>query len=212
MTVKARAPRTSACYTEAMVDQVKLVALLGVWMGGLGAVGCEDPYPTPEPVDTGPCVVDDDTTSEVSQGLAALPTPPGFEIVLDESSGGPLRCRPTLEPCEALSACQGAAVDVEVGVDVTLTVGLRTVGETGLGPAFTITLGDHPDGVFQVLEPSFVSGSTIDGGTAFAFVAVNAPAAGTYSVDVNVLAQQAANAPQDGSPVVVSLTVNAVEP
>ncbi len=111
-----------------------------------------------------------------------------------------------------LSACQGAAVDVEVGVDVTLTVGLRTAGETGVPSNFAVSLGDNPDGVFQVLEPSSFLGSTVDGETTFAFIAVNAPAAGTYSVDVNVSAGSAANAPEDGSPVVVSLTVNAVEP
>ncbi len=190
------------------------VAVLGVGVGGSGVgaiVGCEDPYRSSGPVDTGPCVVDDDPQSQLEQALVAI-FPPGFEIVLDESSGGPLRCRPSLEPCEALSACQGAAVDVEVGVDVTLTVGLRTVGETGVPSNFSVSLGDNPDGVFQVLEPSSFLGSTVDGETTFAFIAVNAPAAGTYSVDVNVSAGSAANAPEDGSPVVVSLTVNAVEP
>ena len=97
-----------------------------------------------------------------------------------------------------------------VGEDTTLTVALRTVG-VGVAALYELRLGDNPDGVFLLLEPSSFGGSPIDGESAFAFVAVNAPAPGSYSVDVEVSAT-AINAPDDGSPVVVTLNVNASAP
>ncbi len=158
--------------------------------------------------DTGPCVVDDDPDRDavVEQGLIPVPVA-GIELFLDEDSGGPLRCRPTVEPCAALEGCVGAPVQVPIGTEATLAIGIRTITvgrdpfvgdavfDDGSDPAFTVLLplpGQVPSNVEE----------------AFIFVAARPTAEGVVSARV-LVGIDALNTPAN---VGITLQVEGVQP
>lgn len=167
--------------------------------GCIGFLGGDAP-----PTETGPCVVDDGAGAPFEPVLRVA----GVELSLDENSGGPLRCRPTAEPCAELEACVGQPIEMPVGEPATLTILVRTLSDDqgfATAPFFNVELAGDPR--FSLLEPIPTSGDL--NGDVPIFVGV-IPAEGDAAVDVTLTNLVAVNAPADGSGLTMTLTVRGV--
>ncbi len=151
------------------------------------------------------CIVDDDPDAVVEQGLVAIP-PSAIEVFLEEESGGPLRCRPSGDPCPALADCVGAPVQVPVGTEATLAVGLR-VREPLSVEIQSVTFGPGSDPAFTLLEPLPSAVQAPD--EAFVFVAVTPSTEDTIVAEV-IIASDARNT--ETEPLRITVQVEGVQP
>jgi len=184
---------------------VKLVVIVAVVMA---TAACPvRPRDTGIP-DTGPCVVDDDPdrVAVAEQGLVAIRS--GMELFLDEDSGGPLRCRPSVEVCPAFDDCVGAPVQLPIGVDATLAVGLRTITDGYPGQLIDVTFGEGTGAAFTLLPP-FPESLPANGGEAFIFVGIRPTAEAVTSARV-LITTNALNVPAE--PLGITLQVEGVPP
>jgi hypothetical protein len=177
-------------------------AVVGVFVLS-SLMACEPPRESGgfDPID---CVVDDDPApSSTTQGLIRLP-PSAIEVFLEEDSGGPLRCRPSGQPCPALEGCVGAPVQVPVGTEVTLAVGLRTLDYQIRPTIEAVTLAGDP--AFRLLEPT---PDVVEAEPVFIFVAVTAPTAGVISAQLAIVSD-ARNT--ETEPLRITVQVEGVQP
>lgn len=181
-------------------------AVVGSFTLILAASACTPSPQYPPLPDSGPCVVDDDPDrgAVAEQALVYLP-PAGIELFLDEDSGGPLRCRPTVASCAALADCVGAPVQLPIGVDATLAVGLRTVTDSYGGTILSVTF-EEADPAFSILQPVPSQMPTGVGSETFAFIGVRPPE-GTITARIAV-SVEAINMSQE--PVLITLQVEGV--
>lgn len=155
--------------------------------------------------DTGPCVVDDDPDRD--QALLAQP-PSGLELFLDDDSGGPLRCRPSVEACPAFDDCIGAPVQLPIGVDATLAVGLRTITAGYPAQVIDVVFEAGSDPSFSLLAPLPAS-LPANGEETFIFVGIRPIIEDIVTVRV-LVTTDALNVPAE--PVGITLQVEGVQP
>ncbi len=190
-------------------------AVLGALVVAVATSACptEPRDPGGRPVD---CIVDDDPDgpSVVTQAAEALARigPMAIELFLEDDSGGPLRCRPSVEDCLALGDCAGAPVQVPIGTQATLAVGVRPVpGEPPVRAVFTSAVfADSSDPAFSLLAPLPTS---IEFGedAVFFLVSVTPTTEGVISAEV-ILGTDARNVPLDTQQVSITLRVEGVQP
>ena len=158
--------------------------------------------------DTGPCVVDDDPdrVTVAEQGLVAIP-PSGLELFLDEDSGGPLRCRPSVDACPAFDDCVGAPVQLPIGVDATLAVGLRTITDGYPGQLIDVTFGEGT-GAACTLLPPFPESLPANGGETFIFVGIRPTVEAVITSARLLITTDALNVPAE--PLRITLQVEGV--
>jgi hypothetical protein len=167
------------------------------------------------------CIVDDDADGGpagatpalvVEQQLSIRIPPMAIELFLDGDSGGPLRCRPSAVDCPALDDCVGAPVQVPVGTQATLAVGVRPVpGEALVTTVFDATVfADSSDPAFSFLAPLPTS-LTADDEAVFFLVSVTPATEGPISAQV-ILGTDARNAPSGTRQVSITLQVEGVQP
>lgn len=155
------------------------------------------------------CVVDDDAGGAPFSGIRAGMV----ELFLPAESGGPLRCRPSVAACPALEGCRGEAVPLPVGATATLEVLLAAEDlepdQIGNGSALVmwrpILEGDRTFDL--VSDPEATSASP--GFPAVVRVDVE-PRLGLQQATLRFDSLYAANAPEDGPPLAVTLVVEGV--
>ncbi len=135
-----------------------------------------------------------------------------IELFLEDDSGGPLRCRPSEVACPALEDCVGAPVQVPIGTQATLAIGVRPVpGEPPVRADFeSAVFADSSDPAFSLLAPLPTS---IEFGedAVFFLVSVTPLFEDLISAEV-VLRTNARNVPFDSQQVSITLRVEGVQP
>jgi len=179
---------------------------------GVSSVGCIQAPPAAGGLPPVACLVDDDpatATLALSEALVRIP-PPAIELFLDVDSGGPLRCRPSNEPCAALADCAGSPVPVPIGTEAVLAVGVRRVAEETTVTVNFVDIALTGGTAFTLLEPT-PQDFTFDEPEVFLLVAVTPSAEGVISAELRIQTD-ARNMPADGAPLSVTLQVEGVLP
>jgi hypothetical protein len=162
------------------------------------------------------CVVDDDpdgasVATQAQEEFVRIP-PMAIELFLDDESGGPLRCRPSVQDCPALDDCVGAPVQVPIGAVATLAIGVRAVpDDVHVTAVFdSAVFADGSDPAFSLLAPLPTS-LTADDEAVFFFVSVRPPTEGLISAEV-ILGTDARNVSSETRQVSITLQVEGVQP
>lgn len=158
------------------------------------------------------CIVDDGANATFALSEEApiqRVASPAIEFFLDEESGGPLRCRPSVDACAAFDTCVGAPIAVQVGFTATLVLGVRTIESTGVAVYFDeLTLSGDPS--FHVLQPTLSSLDPDDNEGTW-FVAVTPSVQGIITANLHIRSD-ARNMPYDGETRAITLQVEGVQP
>jgi len=148
------------------------------------------------------CVVDDDVGGAPFVGLSTGVV----ELFLPEASGGPLRCRPSVAACPDLEGCRGDVVRLPIEVTATLEVVVGATGPAdGLRPQVFFTPVLEGDPTFVIVDDPEAT-VALPGEPATLRVEVT-PRVGQQQATLRCDDLFAANAPEDGPPLAVTLVV-----